>query len=227
VVDFTQKPGLTPLRCDVRKNDIVQAPVCESLRRIHGDGRIVLRDRRGTSRAQIPDTETTGTSVDSGDPVAIYKPIGVATIDLAKAMAQFTETPAGRVWNSSKRQPSRTESLPPEKSSERPSLPRIVAIHHVVTLRGSLPGSLAVKPLTPLEKSLDTPEPSTCRPFNTAVSRRSSSVAIAGARGMARVCTGNAFEAAKEVADGDSRSSGRAAMLNAGCTSGGKDGCRS
>jgi HK97 family phage portal protein len=53
------------------------------------DGRVVLRDRRGSRKAEIPNisekSETLG-----DDPLAIYKPTGAKHVDAAKAMGNFT-----------------------------------------------------------------------------------------------------------------------------------------
>jgi HK97 family phage portal protein len=53
------------------------------------NGAVVLRDRRGTLKAELPNisekSETLG-----ADPLAIYKPSGAKTIDAAKAMGNFT-----------------------------------------------------------------------------------------------------------------------------------------
>src|SRR5579883_1501501 len=53
------------------------------------EGAIVLRDRRGTLKAELPNitekSETLG-----NDPLAIYKPTGAKNIDAAKAMGNFT-----------------------------------------------------------------------------------------------------------------------------------------
>src|SRR5437870_42099 len=52
-------------------------------------GAVVLRDRRGTAKAEIP--SATEKSVSLGDdPMAIYKPTGAKSVDAAKAMASFT-----------------------------------------------------------------------------------------------------------------------------------------
>jgi HK97 family phage portal protein len=52
-------------------------------------GAVVLRDRRGTLKAEIPQADEKGFSGGS-DPLAIYKPNGSKNIDAAKAMANFT-----------------------------------------------------------------------------------------------------------------------------------------
>src|SRR4051794_25098149 len=52
-------------------------------------GAVVLRDRRGTAKAEIPSASEK--SVSLGDnPLAIYKPTGTKSVDAAKAMASFT-----------------------------------------------------------------------------------------------------------------------------------------
>jgi hypothetical protein len=50
---------------------------------------VVLRDRRGTSKAEIPDIDLKSESLGS-DPLAIYKPTGAKTVDATKAMGNFT-----------------------------------------------------------------------------------------------------------------------------------------
>jgi phage portal protein BeeE len=52
-------------------------------------GEVVLRDRRGTVKAEIPQADEKGFSGGS-DPLAIYKPSGFKNVDAAKAMANFT-----------------------------------------------------------------------------------------------------------------------------------------
>jgi hypothetical protein len=52
------------------------------------NGAIVLRDRRGTAKADFPDAEEKGFS--AGDPMAIYKPTGAKQVSAAKAMGAFT-----------------------------------------------------------------------------------------------------------------------------------------
>jgi Phage portal protein len=52
-------------------------------------GQIVLRDRRGTVRAEVP--HATEKSADMGsDPLTIYEPTGAEAVDAAKALASFT-----------------------------------------------------------------------------------------------------------------------------------------
>jgi HK97 family phage portal protein len=51
-------------------------------------GAMVVRDRRGTAKADFPDTDEKGFG--GGDPLAIYKPTGAKTVDAAKAMGNFT-----------------------------------------------------------------------------------------------------------------------------------------
>jgi HK97 family phage portal protein len=53
------------------------------------DGRVALRDRRGTAKAKIPNVDTKSETLGS-DPLAIYKPTGSKGVDAAKAMANFT-----------------------------------------------------------------------------------------------------------------------------------------
>src|SRR5580698_1882625 len=52
------------------------------------NGAVVLRDRRGTVKAEIPEAEEKGFG--GSDPLAIYKPTGAKSVDPAKAMASFT-----------------------------------------------------------------------------------------------------------------------------------------
>jgi HK97 family phage portal protein len=52
------------------------------------DGAIILRDQRGTRKAEIPDVDLKS---DFGlDPLSIYKPSGSKNVDAAKAMTAFT-----------------------------------------------------------------------------------------------------------------------------------------
>jgi hypothetical protein len=53
------------------------------------NGAVVLRDRRGTLKAEIPDISTKSETL-GNDPLAIYKPGGAKQIDAAKVMANFT-----------------------------------------------------------------------------------------------------------------------------------------
>ena len=53
------------------------------------NGAVVLRDRRGTLKAEIPDIDSKGYS-GGDDPLAIYKPTGAKHVDPAKAMANNT-----------------------------------------------------------------------------------------------------------------------------------------
>src|SRR5438105_1293537 len=56
-----------------------------------GDGAVVLRDRRGTAKAEIPNaSEKSNGGTLSDDPLAIYKPTGAKSVDAAKAMGNFT-----------------------------------------------------------------------------------------------------------------------------------------
>jgi HK97 family phage portal protein len=53
------------------------------------DGAVILRDRRGTRKAEIPEVDLK--SAGMGDnPLAIYKPTGSKNVDAAKAMGNFT-----------------------------------------------------------------------------------------------------------------------------------------
>jgi HK97 family phage portal protein len=53
------------------------------------DGSTVLRDRRGTRKAEIPAAEFKSAPM-GDDPLAIYKPTGAKSVDAAKAMGNFT-----------------------------------------------------------------------------------------------------------------------------------------
>lgn len=53
------------------------------------DGRVILEDRRGTQKAEIPDADEKSLTLGS-DPLAIYKPTGSKGVDAAKAMGNFT-----------------------------------------------------------------------------------------------------------------------------------------
>src|SRR5258707_14575394 len=56
-----------------------------------GDGAVILRDRRGTAKAEIPNvSEKANGGTLSDDPLAIYKPTGAKAVDAAKAMGNFT-----------------------------------------------------------------------------------------------------------------------------------------
>jgi HK97 family phage portal protein len=52
-------------------------------------GEVVLRDRRGTAKAEIPHVSEKGIAL-GDDPLAIYKPTGAKHVDAAKAMGNFT-----------------------------------------------------------------------------------------------------------------------------------------
>jgi hypothetical protein len=67
-----------------RKNT---APVNE-LVGFQGNGAVVIRDRRGTLKAEIPDISAKSETM-GDDPLAIYKPTGAKAVDAAKAMANF------------------------------------------------------------------------------------------------------------------------------------------
>lgn len=54
-----------------------------------GNGAVVLRDRRGTAKAEIPDVSLKAETL-GDDPLAIYKPTGAKNVDAAKAMGNFT-----------------------------------------------------------------------------------------------------------------------------------------
>src|SRR4051794_27248851 len=51
------------------------------------NGAVVLRDRCGTAKAEIPEADEKGFA---SDPLAIYKPAGAKTVSAAKAMWNFT-----------------------------------------------------------------------------------------------------------------------------------------
>jgi hypothetical protein len=53
------------------------------------NGAALLRDRRNTVKAEIPDVETNGITM-GDDSLAIYKPTGVKQVDAAKAMGNLT-----------------------------------------------------------------------------------------------------------------------------------------
>jgi HK97 family phage portal protein len=53
------------------------------------NGAVLLRDRRGTAKAEIPDVEAKGMAL-GNDPMAIYRPSGAKQVDAGKAMASFT-----------------------------------------------------------------------------------------------------------------------------------------
>jgi HK97 family phage portal protein len=62
------------------------APV-NRLEGFQANGAVVLRDRRGTAKAEIP--EVTEKGFGGGDPLAIYKPTGAKAVSPQKAMASF------------------------------------------------------------------------------------------------------------------------------------------
>jgi hypothetical protein len=53
-----------------------------------GNGADVLRDRRGTSKAEIPDVDEKGFA--GSDPLAIYKPTGAKTVSASRAIVPVT-----------------------------------------------------------------------------------------------------------------------------------------
>src|SRR6266851_9987975 len=53
------------------------------------NGAVILRDRRGTAKAEIPNVSEKGATL-GDDPLAIYKPTGAKSVDAAKAMGNFT-----------------------------------------------------------------------------------------------------------------------------------------
>jgi len=52
-------------------------------------GEVVLRDRRGTRKAEVPEVNLKSEAL-GDDPLAIYKPTGAKHVDAAKAMGSFT-----------------------------------------------------------------------------------------------------------------------------------------
>jgi HK97 family phage portal protein len=63
----------------------------DQMRRVDGftgDGRVVVTDARGTTKAEFPTSEITKSIGD--DPLAIYKPTGAKSVSAAKAMGSFT-----------------------------------------------------------------------------------------------------------------------------------------
>jgi hypothetical protein len=50
-----------------------------------GNGAVVLRDRRGTAKAEIPEADAKSFA-GGDDPLAIYKPTGAKHVDAAKAI---------------------------------------------------------------------------------------------------------------------------------------------
>ena len=63
------------------------API-NSYEGFQANGAVVLRDRRGTTKAEIPDIDLKSEGFGS-DPLAIYKPTGAKSVSPAKAMANF------------------------------------------------------------------------------------------------------------------------------------------
>ncbi len=63
------------------------APV-NSYEGFQSNGAVVLRDRRGTAKAEIPDVDLKSEGFGS-DTLAIYKPTGAKAVSPAKAMANF------------------------------------------------------------------------------------------------------------------------------------------
>jgi hypothetical protein len=53
------------------------------------DGKVVLRDRRNTRNAEIPNVDLKSETL-GDDPLAIYKPTGAKHVDAAKAMGNVT-----------------------------------------------------------------------------------------------------------------------------------------
>jgi HK97 family phage portal protein len=53
------------------------------------NGAVVVRDRRGTLKAEIPNVSEKSSTL-GDDPMAIYKPSGAKSVDAAKAMGNFT-----------------------------------------------------------------------------------------------------------------------------------------
>ena len=56
------------------------------------NGAVILRDRRGTAKAEIPSAAEKGVPL-GDDPLAIYKPTGAKSVDAAKAMGNFIGGP--------------------------------------------------------------------------------------------------------------------------------------
>jgi hypothetical protein len=54
------------------------------------NGAVVLRDRRGPSKAECPDISEKGMHGMCDDPMAIYRPGSAKSVDASKAMANFT-----------------------------------------------------------------------------------------------------------------------------------------
>src|ERR1700722_15288809 len=72
------------VKCRLSQKDT--APV-NSFEGYQSNGAIVVRDRRGTAKAEIP--EVTEKGFGGGDPLAIYKPTGAKSVSPQKAMASF------------------------------------------------------------------------------------------------------------------------------------------
>jgi hypothetical protein len=53
------------------------------------NGAVILRDRRGTQKAEIPEVNLKSETL-GDDPLAIYKPTGAKHVDAKKAMGNFT-----------------------------------------------------------------------------------------------------------------------------------------
>ena len=72
--------------------DRIQGKDTQSVNRYEGfteRGEVVLRDRRGTVKAEIPNVSEKGIGL-GDDPMAIYRPSGAKSVDAAKAMGNFT-----------------------------------------------------------------------------------------------------------------------------------------
>ena len=61
------------------------------------NGAVVLTDRRGTAKAEIPNVSEKA-EILGDDPLAIYKPTGAKHVDAAKAMGNFTATREQRLF---------------------------------------------------------------------------------------------------------------------------------
>src|ERR1700683_4651716 len=72
------------LKSRLRQKDTASVNTFEGFQ---SNGAIVVRDRRGTAKAEIP--EVTEKGYDGGNPLAIYKPTGAKAVPASKAMASF------------------------------------------------------------------------------------------------------------------------------------------
>ena len=84
-------PGFFRAIGDELRNRVSQKDT-GSVNRFEGfqsNGAVVVRDRRGTLKAEIPNVSEKSETLGS-DPMAIYKPSGAKSVDAAKAMGNFT-----------------------------------------------------------------------------------------------------------------------------------------